>query len=408
MKTVIVQADGIASDALPELDGQTLLQVAKTPNLDNVATQGEFGYLTLSTKGLLFSSAVTHLALLGYDPQKYYSGLGPFEAASLEVVLEKQDMAFCCQLVTLISDNGLEDTKKIGSHTILDEEEAEDIDSEDARELIDAVNEQLGSEMIQFYAGERCRHLMVWIGGTTRCVCHSPREAKGRNIAAFLPSGNGADVIKELMEASRILLRHHPVNQDREQAGMKPVNCLWLWGPGKAIELPKWKERWSIPSVTISPSGVHRGIGICAGIDVLNPNDQTEEHQAEFSLQVQTCLSALQSKDFVYLHVPIPFTDRTTDTQAAVKAIETFDEQVVGSLLTSASERGDCRLVVVGNHADEETRGPTSLPSPYAFLEMRDLQNTSSRISFNEISAMKSMARDATKLTARVLAKDAS
>ena len=113
MKTIIVQGDGIASDALPELDGQTPLQVAKTPNLDDLAKQSECGSFTLSQEKVSLSSAATHLALLGYDPSKYFSGLAPFEAASLEVVLEQHDMAFLCQLVTLSSTDGRGDSKKI-------------------------------------------------------------------------------------------------------------------------------------------------------------------------------------------------------------------------------------------------------------------------------------------------------
>ncbi|GJL56255.1 MAG: putative 2,3-bisphosphoglycerate-independent phosphoglycerate mutase [Nitrospirales bacterium] len=409
MKTVIVQGDGLASRALPELDGQTLLQVANTPNLDEVATQGELGTLTLpSSQGISLSSAVVHLSLLGYDPAKYYSGLGPFEAASLEIVLEQHDMAFLCQFVTLGASNGRGDDKKLGPSLILHDEEAGGIDTEDARELIDVANEQLGSEAIQFYTGERHRHVMVWIGCPGRCRCYNPRIARGRTIEPFLPSGKGADVLKELMEASRILLRRHPVNLDREQEKRSPANCLWLWGPGKAIELPKWNERWSISNMTLSPSSVHRGVALCAGMNVLNHLDYGGNQSEVFRQYVHRCLTEIQTKDFVYVHVPMTEIENTQTIHETITMIEMFDEQVIEPLLRSLSERGDCRLVIVGSHAAEDAQDPLRSPTPYAVFSTSQTRHAEARSSFDEPHAVKGPARDATRMLVRMLAAEAS
>ncbi|WP_447969146.1 hypothetical protein [Nitrospira sp. M1] len=408
MKTIIVQGDGIASHALPELDGQTLLQVAKTPNLDEMATQGEFGALTLPSQGVSLSGTVVHLSLLGYDPARYYSGLGPFEAASLEIVLEQHDMAFLCQFVTLGGSNGHGDDKKLGPALMLNDDEAGGINTEDARELIDVANEQLGSEAIQFYAGERHRHVMVWIGCPNRCRCYNPLTARGRTIEPFLPSGKSADVLRELMEASRILLRRHPVNLEREQAKQSLANCLWLWGPGKAIELPKWNDRWSISNITISPSSVHRGVAMCAGMDVLNPLNSDDNHLQSFGLYVQECITEMQTRDFVYVHVPMPDTARSDNMNAMIHTIEMFDEQVVGPLLHSLPERGDCRLLVVGNHAGEDAQEPSLSPTPYALLSPLQARHTKAPSSFDEVHAVQGPARDATRILGRVLATEAS
>jgi len=408
MKTIIVQGDGLTSQALPELDGQTLLQVSKTPNLDQMASQGELGTLTLASQVVSLSGAVVHLSLLGYDPGRYYAGLGPYEAASLEIVLEPQDMAFLCQFVTLGSMNGQGYDKKLGPSLTLNDEEAGGLDTDDARELIGIANEQLGSEAIQFYTGNRHRHLMVWIGSPGRCRCYDPRAARGRTIESFLPSGKGADVLKELMEASRILLRHHPVNQEREQTDKKPANCLWLWGPGKAIELPKWKDRWSISNVTISPSSVHRGIAISAGMDVLNPLDHTENDLSDFRQFVELCLAEIQTKDIVYLHIPIPDTERTSDMQAAIHMIEMFDAQVVGPLLQSLPEKENCRLLVVGSRAGEDGQESMLTPTPYVLFSKFESRHTESRSLFDEVHAIKGPARNATKILARAFATEAS
>lgn len=404
MKTVIVQGDGIVSQACSELDGQTPLQVAKTPHLDELANTGEFGVLTTTSEGRSLSSAVIHVALLGYDPSKYSSGLGPFEAASLDVVLEKNDVAFLCHFVTLDSMNGRGDHKKMGSHQILLDAAAGGIDTEEARELIDLINEQLGSETIQFYTGEQHRHVMVWIGGTTRCDCYNPRVAQGRSLEAFLPSGNGAEVVKELMEASRPLLRHHSLNQEREKVGLKPANCLWLWGPGKSIELPNWQEKNPIPSITISQSGIHRGIAQCAGVEVSNPQDLIGDQVLSFREYAQSCLGELDTKDFVYVHVPMPYFDRTVESSVIVHAIERFDEELIGPLMNATSAKEDFRLLVVGNHNDEEAKGLTVHPTPYALLEKKVERKSMTLRHFNEIQATQGSKHDVTRLAARLLA----
>ena len=410
MKTIIVQGDGLSTVALPELEGRTLLQVAKTPNLDQMASQGELGYLTLPSESVSLSSQVTHLALLGYDPNKYYAGLGPFEAASLEVVLEKQDVAFLCQFVTIGTPNGREENKKLGPSLTLTHYDAGGIETEDARELIAEVNEQLGSETIQFYTGEHHHHLMVWIGSTMRCRCHHPRAAQGQNLEPYLPSGTGADVIKELMEASRVILRHHPINQERYDAKLPPANCLWLWGPGKAVELPQWKDRWSMPNVTISPSSLHRGIAVCAGMDVVNPLDDGNEDTSsdDFRTYVQMCQAELESRDLVYVHVPIPYADRSTDTRASLNAVERFDEQVVGPLMQSITTHHAYRFLVVANRADEDEQDASGASTPYAMVANSEALSSVSDAAFDEVHAESGIARDATRIATRVLASEVS
>jgi 2,3-bisphosphoglycerate-independent phosphoglycerate mutase len=96
------------------------------------------------------------------------------------------------------------------------------LQTEEARELIDAINEQLVSENIQFYLGQHARHLMVWVGGNAKIGCGNPQEAIGKPIDTYLATGEGAQILRELMEASRMILQHHPVNQERVNP---PIAC---------------------------------------------------------------------------------------------------------------------------------------------------------------------------------------
>ena len=405
MKTIILQGDAVASVQLPELGERTPLQVASTPNLDFLASHGEFGFLTLSAKGYDMQGDITHLALLGYDPSKYYSGPAQFEGASLEVVLEKQDLAFLCDLVTLRSTDARGDVKKLGPHLIMDDDQVREIDSEEAREMIDAVNDQLASETIQFYAGKGHRHLMVWAGGTGRRGCGNPRAAVGKSIEPYLPVGEGSEVLRELMEASRIILRNHPVNREREEAGLKPANCLWLWGAGKSIELPKLTERYSISGATVSIADLHLGIGIHSGLEPVNPADHSEFASSDFYAYAKICFQALRSKDLVYLHVQAcPDAIGAVDSKELISTIEAFDEQLVGTLLKTLPEFGAYRLVVACNHALIEARDQKPLPTPFVVYGNKEVKENTPKFSFNEIGSGHGSARDATRVLDRLLA----
>lgn len=389
-----------------ELAGCTPLQAASTPNLDFLARHGEYGLLGLPGGGHKFPGGLTHLALLGYDARKYDVGLGPFEGAELGVVLGRQDVAFLCDLVTLRAREGRADAKKLGPHVIIDDETAGGIETEEARALIDTINEQLGSEAIQFYAGTRHRHLMVWVGGMARGTCCDPHDVVGQTVESYLPSGEGADILRELMEASRVVLRHHPVNQEREDAGLKPANCLWLWGPGKAVEFPKLTERYAVSGATVSRSDLHRGIGICAGLEAVTPEQDPESDDAAFEELAGMSLKLLQKKDFVYLHAQAPSGAGVMDMKKKVAAVEAFDQQVVGTLLRDLPAFGAYRLLVVCNSVGGKGQRSEALPTLFALHDHSRAEEATSQYGYNEIDVTRSPigVRDATRVLARLFA----
>jgi 2,3-bisphosphoglycerate-independent phosphoglycerate mutase len=401
MKTIILQGDGIAGLPNSELGDQTPLQVASTPSLDFLASHGEFGSLTLPGTARPLTGDVTHLALLGYDPQKYYSGPGPLAGAGLEVVLGQEDVAFICNIVTLGTAPGHVEGNKLDAHVVLEDDTAEGISSEDARELIDMANEQLGSESIQFYAGTGCRHLMVWVGGVARMTCHDPHFAVGQSVSTFLPQGDKANVLKELMEASRVILRNHPVNQDRVEAGLKPGNGLWLWGPGKPIELPSFKDRFGIACLTLSNSDLHLGISRCAGMKGLNVDTEGDSSRSVFEAYADAAVKLIDQVPLLYIHVQEQPDIREGYPKEKVTRLEQFDQELVGPLMKHAQQVGDCRILVVcnrwGGGRDEQAGTPST---PFVLHESGPSQEKNTQRQFNEVEAQKSPvgAKDATRL----------
>lgn len=409
MKHVILHADGFADLPREELGGNTPLQASATPNLDRIAQGGELGLLALPGESGAFGSDIMGVAILGYDPKKYYPGPAPLEAASLGVTVGEHDVVFRCTMVTLRphvqpgTRSISADLKKLGSNVMMDDATAGLIGSEQARELIDAINEQLGSETIQFYPGSGHRHLMVWVGGKARAICNDPRRAVGRAIAEFLPTGDGSEILRKLMEASLVILRDHPVNEERKAAGENPANCLWLWGQGRAPSWPTITERYGISGTVVSSRDLHRGIGVCAGLDPVDP--VSAGGNADYRSWAEVTLSELAKKDLVYLHVGI--SDRVlrgAEVKERVKAIEEVDRSLVGTLLEGLPKLGAYRLLVVCDPALSAAPGDGKAPAFYVYGEGPSKEIVAGSKRFHEADAKANGAapRDATKLLGKL------
>jgi 2,3-bisphosphoglycerate-independent phosphoglycerate mutase len=407
MKYIILHGEGLVEGPHEDLGGKTLLEAATTPNMDSLAQNGEVGLIATHVEGQLHGSDVMQLAILGYDPRKFYPGPAPLEAASLGVVVEEHDVVYRCTMVTLrasaLQGKGAAEIKKLGPQVVMEDETAGGIETEEARELIEAVNEQLGSETIQFYPGTGHRHLMVWVGGKARAVCADPHELLGKSIGEALPSGDGGDILRKLMDASLVILRDHPVNDQRREAGLKPANCLWLWGPGRAPKLPKLTEQYQVTGTIISTSDLHRGIGICAGLEAVDQSLLTESGGTDFLSRGEAALRELGKRDLVYVHAQMPGeVAQGTDPKAKLKVVEEFDKNIVGTILDGLSKLGPYRLLLWCESAfgarGQSGEAPTAL---YAFCEGPKQKGTGRRM-FSERAATETGARDATRLMTKL------
>jgi 2,3-bisphosphoglycerate-independent phosphoglycerate mutase len=411
MKHVILHVDGMADHPRKELDGRTPLQAASTPHLDRLAQSGELGLLAATPENVRQGSGLMGTAILGYDPKKYYQGPGPLEAVSLGVAVGEHDVVYRCTMVTLRADaqsgskGGLNEIKKLGPHVVMDDATAGLISTEEARELIEAINEQLGSEMIQFYPGLGHRHLMVWVNGKSRAICTDPQLLIGRSIADALPTGDGSDILWKLMDASFQILRDHSLNDERQEAGQKPANCLWLWGQGRAIPWPSLSERLKMSGVVISQSDVHRGLGIIAGLEAVHGARMAG---ADLRTQAAITLEELKKKDFAYVHVELP--DEVvygSDILAKVKGIEAVDRELVGPLLEGLTQLAAYRIAAFCDLGNVHHGPPAEAPGFFAYRDSAAALAGEAGRRFTEDHAQASTVppRDATKFVVRLFAK---
>ena len=338
MKYITIIGDGMADYKLPELNNKTPLEIAHTPNLDFMTQRGVIGTAKIIPENLSAGSDVGILSVLGYDPELYPMGRGALEAAGLGIKLEDSDVAYRCNLVTLEGDT-------------LKDYCAGHITSEEAEELIIALNKELSTNSILFYPGVSYRHLMVHTDGSETLKCARPHDIIGEKYDEYLPVGEGQKIIRELMEKSRDVLYNHPINQKRISQGNLPANSIWLWGQGKSPSMPKYEEKYGAKGAVISAVDLLRGIGYYAGLDIIKVPGTTGYLDTNYTGKALYALDALKNHDFVLVHVEAPDeTSHAGDVEGKIEAIEAIDSKVVGTILSEIDNFGEYRILVLPDH----------------------------------------------------------
>jgi 2,3-bisphosphoglycerate-independent phosphoglycerate mutase len=375
MKFIILLGDGMADRPRQDLGGKTCLQAARTPNLDQLATLGQVGMVHTVPEGYAPGSDVANLSVLGYDPRTYYTGRSPLEAASIGVALGPSDVAFRCNLVTLKVSGGASSGGR--RKALMEDFSAGHISTQEARTLIEEVDSKLGSEHIRFYPGVSYRHLMVWKGGKDRIECTPPHDIQDKDIQDYLPRGEGDDVINELMAGSFDLLLNHPVNRARLEGGKRPANSIWLWGQGKRPSMPTFREKYGIEGAVISAVDLTKGLGVYAGFEVINVPGATGWLDTNYVGKAEHALFALKSKDIVYLHVEAPDeAGHTGDLKNKIRAIEDFDEFIVGNVMHGMKQFDEYRILALPDHPTPlEIRTHSAEPVPFVLYDNRNERN---------------------------------
>jgi 2,3-bisphosphoglycerate-independent phosphoglycerate mutase len=355
MKFVVILGDGMADLPLAALQGKTPLQWAKKPHMDRIARLGRNGLASTVPEGLPPGSDVANLSVAGYEPQKYYTGRAPLEAAAMGVDLAEGDIAFRCNFVTI--ENG-----------IMRDYSAGHITSEEGRELIEALKPLMPGHRL--YAGVSYRNLLVLKAGA-RAICTPPHDISDQPVQGHLPRGEEASGLLELMDAAQPILARHPVNLKRVAEGKKPANAIWLWGQGPAPAMPGFPELYGLKGAMISAVDLLKGIGVYAGLEVINVPGATGTIDTNYEGKVQAALEALQRLDFVYLHIEAPDeAGHEGDLEQKVRAIELFDQMAVGPMIEGLKSSGEeWRVLLMPDHATPiSIKTHSSDPVPFTIM----------------------------------------
>jgi 2,3-bisphosphoglycerate-independent phosphoglycerate mutase len=384
MKYVIIVGDGMADYPVESLGGKTPLMVARTPHMDWMAQEGEIGLVRTVPDSFNPGSEIANLSIFGYDPLRYYTGRGPLEAASLGVKLAADDIAFRCNLVTL---------KFEGSKIKMEDFSAGHITDEEARKVILDLNREMGTNEIQFYPGVSYRHLMVLKNGAAKfsnlekLEMTPPHDIIGKEISVFLPQMS--ELVLALMNESQRLLKNHPVNLAREAKGLPPANSIWLWGQGRFPRMITLKERFGMDGYVISAVHLIKGIGIIAGLEVLEVPGITGYFDTNYDGKARYALKGLREKDFVYVHVEAPDeAGHMGNLRLKIEAIEAFDEKVVGVIMKGIKDFKRYRVLVLPDHPTPlSVRTHTADPVPYVIYSNEGEAKATHAKTFDEASA---------------------
>ena len=384
VKFVIIVGDGMADYPVESLGGKTPLMAAGTPHMDWMANHGEMGLARTIPDGFTPGSEIANLSIFGYDPVRYYTGRGPLEAASLKVKLSADDMAFRCNLVTL---------KFQGNKIIMEDFSAGHITNDEARKVIIDLDKEMGTNEIRFYAGVSYRHLMVLRNRAAKFSTLEkqsippPHDLIGKEVSSYFPQME--EPVLSLTRESQRLLKNHPVNQAREARGLPPANSIWLWGQGRSPQMAPLKERFGIDGYVISAVHLIKGIGILAGLEVIEVPGITGYLDTNYEGKAQYALKGLREKDFVYVHVEAPDeASHMGNLRLKVEAIEAFDEKVVGKILDGMKEFKRYKVLVIPDHSTPlSVRTHTADPVPFVIYSNEDGRASCHGRTFDEACA---------------------
>jgi len=338
LKYIMLVPDGMADLPMAELDGQTPMQAARTPNFDALAEVSLVGSVLTVPQGMYPGSDVANMDLLGYDPRRYYTGRGPIEAVAMGVPLDEGDAAYRCSLV--YSDGT----------TLLDYSSGH-ITTEEAKPLIELIDKKLGGGRRKFYPGVQYRHIMAERGGPVDLKTIPPHDFSGQPLDGHWPEGDRAESLKHLMFDSLEILDDHPINQKRREEGKAPGNMIWLWGQGYAPKLPNFLQTFGKRGGVITAVDVVRGLGRATGLEIIDVPGATGYIDTDYIAKANYALAALNTLDFVYLHVESPDeSGHEGNLDHKLRSIEDIDKKVVGTLREGMAKRADYRLLIVPDH----------------------------------------------------------
>ena len=380
MKYIILQGDGMADYPLEALGGKTPLEAARTPNMDWLAAHGVYGIAHVIPEGFPPGSDVGNMSIMGYDPAVYHTGRSPLEAASMGVALGPNDIAFRCNLVTLGGG---------GKETFMEDFTSGHISTEEAADLIRDLDRELGGNGIEFFPGVSYRHLMVWRNGKEKMETTPPHDITDQKTAAYMPEGDGAERLLLMMAGSQRILAEHPVNKKRQANGYRRATSIWLWGQGRAPQLPPLTKRFGIRGGVISAVDIIHGLGVYAGLERIDVPGITGFLDTNYVGKGEYALRSLEKNDLVFVHVEA--TDEAGhmgDVEKKIQALEDFDEKVVGTVLKGLALRNDYRILLMPDHPTAiELKTHVSDPVPFVLFSAEAPQNNGN-VGYNEKDAV--------------------
>ncbi len=327
---IILIGDGMGDYPLEELNGKTPLEVAKTPNMDRIASV-RCGLVHTIPEGMHPGSDIAIMSILGYDPKVYHNGRAPLEALSQGIILNDNDTVFRMNLVSL--------SHRSSSEIVMMSHSAGDISNEEAYPLIEALREDIHNDSISIFKGVAYRHILIWNNIREIPKTIPPHDLLGKDVSSYLKNIRETEV-GELIWNSWKILNNHPVNISRRNKGLLEANSIWLWGEGRRPNMPTLRDRYGIGGVVISAVDLVKGLGIAAGLTPIHVRGATGYIDTNYRGKVSALFENIERNDLLILHLEAPDeAGHAGDPALKIDAIERFDRFIVGPVLEGLIEK---------------------------------------------------------------------
>ncbi|HPT96750.1 MAG TPA: 2,3-bisphosphoglycerate-independent phosphoglycerate mutase [Armatimonadota bacterium] len=344
-RAILLIGDGMADRPVASLGGRTPLEAADTPNMNRLAREGESGLMDPIRPGIRVGSDTGHLAILGYDPYKIYTGRGPFEAAGIGMDVSRGDVSFRCNFATVDANLKVLD-RRAGRI------------SEGTKELADAIN-GITIDDVTFFFKESVAHrgaLVMHGPGLGAQVSDIDPHRENERILEAAPldeqdsaSKKTADLLNQWVLRTYEILKDHPVNKAREAQGQLPANIVLPRGVGIAPDIAEFDTLHDVVSACVVETGLIRGIARYLNMDLIDVPGATGGLDSDLTAMAHAVVDALDNHTFVLCNVKGPdVAGHDGDGQAKVEAIQRID-QMVGYLYENLGDTDV--LVVTADHS---------------------------------------------------------
>ena len=381
MKYVVVLGDGMADWKLPALNNKTCLEAAKTPTLDRLAPHSEVGLCKTVPDGMKPGSDVANMSVMGFNPKNYYTGRSPLEAVSMGINLSDTDITLRCNLVTLSDETNYED-----------------------KTMVDYSAGEIST--YTFYAGVSYRHCLVVKNGETGHDLTPPHDISDKPVKGHLPKGKYGDIYLDFMKKSYELLKDHPINKKRIAEGKNPANSIWLWGEGTKPMMENFERLRSLKGGVISAVDLVKGIGLLAGMEIINVEGSTGDYHTNFEGKANAAADALLGGlDYVYIHMEAPDEcGHHGDPEHKIYSIEQIDNKVLPTLLKRLEKEKFAILVCPDHPTPCACKTHVSEPVPYLiYTNVKDLGNGAARYTEDEAQKTGKFIPEGHKLIERLI-----
>ena len=345
VKAVLIIADGLGDRPIKELGNKTPLEAAVKPNLDKLASEGECGIMDPIAAGVRAGSDTSHLAILGYDPYKYYTGRGPFEAAGIGMDVKKGDIAFRCNFST-VDDNMVITDRRAGRIT------------SGTDQLAAAVDGMVLSNGVTVLFKESVAHrgaLILRAPGLSAEITDTDphhEDAKVLISEAKDPSDEAsaktAAAVNEFVQKSYELLKDHPVNKERIAQGLNPANIILPRGGGIGPNIESFKEEHKLNAACVAETGLINGVARYVGMDITEVPGATGGPDSNVMNMAKAIVEQLKSHDFILCNVKgADIGGHDANPQVKIDMTKKLDE-MIGYLMSNLQ---NTYIVVTADHS---------------------------------------------------------